>query len=52
VLGVEDVDRSIAFYRDVVGFPLVATDPVQSYAQFDARGGLGSRSTVGHAEPA
>jgi catechol 2,3-dioxygenase-like lactoylglutathione lyase family enzyme len=24
-LGVEDFDRAVAFYRDVVGLPLVAT---------------------------
>jgi predicted enzyme related to lactoylglutathione lyase len=40
VLGVSDLDRAIAFYRDTVGFTLVDSNPDEHFAQFDA-GGLG-----------
>jgi lactoylglutathione lyase len=51
MLGVQDVQRSIAFYRDVLGLPLQAQH--ESFAFFDAGGctlalseGLGSSKPV------
>src|SRR5262249_41632230 len=48
VLGASDLDRAIAFYRDVIGFPLVRTEPAEDYAELDA-GGIGLKVIGGHA---
>ncbi len=35
---VRDLDRSVAFYRDVLGFGLVFSEPQFHYARFDVGG--------------
>jgi AraC-like DNA-binding protein/predicted enzyme related to lactoylglutathione lyase len=47
VLGVTDIERSIAFYRDLIGFPLVHAVESERYAQFDA-GGIGLKVIGDH----
>jgi len=37
-IGVRDLERSIAFYRDVLGFDLVFSDPQFHYASFSVAG--------------
>ncbi len=37
-IGVRDLDRAVAFYRDVLGFTLRFSEPKFSYAQFDVGG--------------
>jgi predicted enzyme related to lactoylglutathione lyase len=48
VLGTSDLNRTIAFYRDVIGFPLVRMEPSENYAALDA-GGIGLKLIGGHA---
>jgi AraC-like DNA-binding protein/predicted enzyme related to lactoylglutathione lyase len=47
LLGVTDLERSIAFYRDVLGWPLVDRNPAEQYARLDA-GGIGVKLLGGH----
>lgn len=35
---VSDVERAVAFYRDVLGFQLESSDPAFSYARFNVDG--------------
>ena len=37
-IGVRDLERSVAFYRDVLGFTLIFSEPSFSYAAFDVGG--------------
>ena len=37
-IGVRDLERAVAFYRDVVGFNLVFSEPSYHYARFDVNG--------------
>jgi catechol 2,3-dioxygenase-like lactoylglutathione lyase family enzyme len=37
-VGVRDLERAIAFYRDVLGFTLVFSEPAFHYARFDIGG--------------
>ena len=37
-VGVRDLERSIAFYRDVLGFTLTFSEPAFNYAAFDVGG--------------
>ncbi len=37
-IGVRDLERSVAFYRDVLGFALISSEPSFSYAAFDVGG--------------
>jgi predicted enzyme related to lactoylglutathione lyase len=37
-VGISDLERSIAFYRDVMGFKLLYSAPEFHYASFDANG--------------
>ena len=37
-LGVSDYQRSIAFFRDVIGFPLLVSDDQFQFARFQAGG--------------
>jgi|SRR4051812_8550484 lactoylglutathione lyase len=37
-VGVRDLERSVAFYRDVLGFKLESSSPEFSYARFDVNG--------------
>jgi len=37
-VGVRDVERSVAYYRDVLGFSLTFSAPEFSYAAFDVAG--------------
>jgi len=37
-VGVRDLERSLAFYRDVLGFSLMYSAPEFSYASFDVGG--------------
>jgi AraC-like DNA-binding protein/catechol 2,3-dioxygenase-like lactoylglutathione lyase family enzyme len=47
LLGVTDLERSIAFYRDALGWPLVDRNPAEQYARLDA-GGIGVKLLGGH----
>jgi AraC-like DNA-binding protein/catechol 2,3-dioxygenase-like lactoylglutathione lyase family enzyme len=47
LLGVTDMDRSIVFYRDILGFPLVDRNPAEGYARLDA-GGVSLKLLSGH----
>jgi AraC-like DNA-binding protein/predicted enzyme related to lactoylglutathione lyase len=47
LLGVSDLDRSIAFYRDLLGWPLADRNPAEQYARLDA-GGIGLKLLGGH----
>jgi predicted enzyme related to lactoylglutathione lyase len=37
-VGVRDLERSVAFYRDVLGFTLLFNEPEFHYARFDVKG--------------
>lgn len=37
-IGVRDLERSVAFYRDVLGFKLLYSEPGFSYAAFEVGG--------------
>ncbi len=37
-IGVRDLERSVAFYRDVLGLALISSEPSFSYAAFDVGG--------------
>ena len=37
-IGVRDLDQAVAFYRDVLGFGLVFSEPSSNYARFDVEG--------------
>jgi hypothetical protein len=37
-VGVSDLERSVAFYRDVLGFKLIVSEPQFHYAAFDVGG--------------
>ena len=37
-VGVRDLERSIAFYRDVLGFELIYSEPAFHYAAFEVGG--------------
>ena len=37
-IGVRDLERAVAFYRDVIGFKLVFSEPSFHYARFDVNG--------------
>ena len=37
-VGVRDLDRSVAFYRDVLGFTLIFSEPQFHYARFEVGG--------------
>ena len=37
-IGVRDLERAVEFYRDVVGFTLVFSEPKFNYARFDVGG--------------